>query len=951
MPQKKAARPPKPTGKSAAPVVKKTAKAASRKPGAVDGSRRRGVGSGGSAAGGAELAKAYEPQRVEDAIYRMWEQSGYFNPDNLPNAKKRAPFTVIMPPPNATGTLHVGHAMFLTLEDLMIRFHRMRGKAALWVPGTDHAAIATNAKVERIIAKEGLTKYDLGRAAFVKRVERFIKGSQGTIKKQVRKMGSSCDWSREAYTFDKPRSAAVVEMFRRMYEDGLIYRGIRIVNWCPRCESTLADDEVEYREQAAKLYFLKYGPYTVATTRPETKLGDTAVAVHPDDERYNRDIGTAFTVDFGNGPQEIEVIGDREVDMAFGSGVVGVTPAHSAVDFGMAEKNRLRVVKVIGEDGRMTEAAGKYAGLKVEEARAALVAELERRGQLERVEDINNNLSVCYRCAAPIEPLTSKQWFVSVSRKIRSRGGKTLKQLALDAVRKDGIEIIPSRFEKVYFHWIENLRDWCISRQLWFGHRVPVWYCDGCHDASADIDRAGGAPDDAAGRRGVVVGEARPKACPHCGGKKFTADPDTLDTWFSSGTWTFTTLGWPGQAKDLARFHPTDVLETGYDIIFFWVARMILMSEYAMGEIPFKKVYLHGLVRDEQGRKMSKSLENVIDPLDVSAKYGTDAVRLSLLIGNTPGNDLKLSEDKIAYFRNFANKLWNIARFMRMQGELKAVKARPAPKTLADAWILNRLDEVTAGVTADLENCNFSRPAETLRDFTWNDLADWYLEIAKVEGGKSRILSYLLDRVLRLWHPCVPFVTEEIYQRVFSKGPKDQLMVASWPEATKPSAAERKAAAKTAQAFAALQELIVAVRNIRAGYKVEPGRKVDATVYAGKGLALIEANEEVVRSLAKVDRLTLAGRGQAPEQAAAAVVGGMQVFVPLAGLVDMAAERAKLAAELADAEKYRAALVGKLGNVAFADRAPAQVVAAERAKLAAVEERLMRLREQLAALG
>ncbi|HSD12776.1 MAG TPA: valine--tRNA ligase, partial [Patescibacteria group bacterium] len=600
------------------------------------------------------LDKAYEPKAVEDRIYAAWEASGFFDPDNLPG-KRKDPFVIMMPPPNATGTLHIGHAMFMTLEDLMTRFHRMRGKAALWVPGTDHAAIATNAKVEKIIAKEGKTKYDLGRAGFIERVKEYIAGSQGTIRKQIRKMGSSCDWSREAYTFDEPRSRAVREIFARMFADGLIYRGNRIVNWCPHCESTLADDEVEYKEEAAKLYYLKYGPFSVATTRPETKLGDTAVAVHPDDKRYEKWHGKTFTVDFGNGPQEIRVITDAGVDVHFGSGVVGVTPAHSAVDFAMAEKNLLPVKKVIGEDGKMTRLAGKYVGMTVVEARDKFVAELTSKGLLEKVEDMRHNLSVCYRCGTPVEPLTSRQWFVDVDRTI-PKYKKSLKRMSLDAVRSKDITIVPDRFEKVYFHWMENLRDWCISRQIWFGHRVPVWYCAHCYVEEESIGRAGADEQETRKHVGITIGvDGAPQKCKDCGGSDLTEDPDTLDTWFSSGTWTFSTLGWPDKTKDLKRFHPTQVLETGYDILFFWIARMILMTTYATGEIPFETVYLHGLVRDDKGRKMSKSLENIIDPLDVAEKYGTDAVRLSLVIGNTPGNDLKMSEDKIAYFRNFTN--------------------------------------------------------------------------------------------------------------------------------------------------------------------------------------------------------------------------------------------------------------------------------------------------------
>ncbi|MFA6603932.1 MAG: valine--tRNA ligase [Patescibacteria group bacterium] len=894
-----------------------------------------------------ELDKAYEAAAVEDRIYAAWEASGFFNPDNLPG-KRTKPFTIMMPPPNATGTLHVGHAMFLTLEDLMTRFHRLRGEAALWLPGTDHAAIATNTKVEKILAKEGKTKYDLGRDGFLKRVGEFVEGSRGTIRRQIRKMGSSCDWSREAFTLDEPRSRAVVALFKKMYDDGLIYRGFRIVNWCPRCESTLADDEVEYKEEPAKLYYMKYGPFVVATTRPETKLGDTGVAVHPDDERYQKWIGQMITVDFGIGPQEIRVIADASVDRNFGTGMVGLTPAHSAVDFEMAEKNLLPVKKIIGEDGRMTALAGKYAGLPVAEARAKFVADLEAKGLIEKIEEIKHSISVCYRCGTVVEPLTSRQWFVDVDVPIPGRG-RNLKQLALDAVRRDGIKIYPERFEKVYFHWMENLRDWCISRQIWYGHRIPVWYCRSCYAGGEDSGRAGVGGKESGARAGIVVSAEHPGNCPACGRGDLDQDKDTLDTWFSSGTWTFSTLGWPEKTKDLKKFHPTQVLETGYDILFFWIARMILMTTYALKQIPFEKVYLHGLVRDEQGRKMSKSLENIIDPLDVSAKYGTDAVRLSLVIGGSAGNDLKLSEEKIAYFRNFTNKLWNISRFIQMScGVTKLGRdgvKRPTPKTLADRWILGRFDEVVRSVTKDIEELNFSRAGETLRDFTWTELADWYLEIAKLEKGKEHLLAFLLREALKLWHPFMPFVTEEIYGRLFGQGGKDLLMVAVWPKVA------AKRAVPAVKEFALVQEAVVAIRNLRSTYKVEPGKVIEAVIFAGAKLALFKKQAHLITGLAKVGDLKIAAKGKQPEKAAGAVVGKVQIFVPLGSLIDLGAEKKRLEAEIVEAERYLAALAAKLGNENFVARAPAPVVAAEKEKLAVQKEKVGKLKEQLAQLG
>jgi len=901
-----------------------------------------------------ELPKAYDPRSVEDRIYEAWEKSGMFNPDNLPGASERTePFCIIMPPPNATGTLHIGHAMFLTLEDLMTRFHRMRGRDALWLPGTDHAAIATNTKVEKILAKEGKTKYDLGREGFVERVQEFIAESQGTIRKQIRKMGSSCDWSRETYTFDDARSRVVREMFKRMFDDGLIYRGYRIVNWCPRCESTLADDEVEYKEEATKLVYMKYGPFVVATTRPETKLGDTAVAVHPDDERYKDKIGTEFEVDFGIGPQKIRVIADEEVDMEFGTGVVGITPAHSAVDFAMAEKNQLPMIKVIGEDGKMTELAGKYAGMEVVEARKQLVEDLRAADLIEKEEDMTHKLSICYRCGTAVEPLTSRQWFVDVNHPIEARGGKTLKQLSLEAVgQNDGqIKILPERFEKVYFNWMNNLRDWCISRQIWFGHRIPVYYCKSCYVEKAEPERVGDTSSyERGGQPGLIAAVERPTKCPTCGRDEdigdLLQDTDTLDTWFSSGTWTFSTLGWPDQTDDMRRFHPTQCLETGYDILFFWIARMILMTTYAVGEVPFETVYLHGLVRDEEGRKMSKSLENIIDPLDVAEKYGTDAVRLSLTIGNTPGNDLKMSEDKIEYYRNFANKLWNISRFILRSAKVRKCESAKdiEAKTLADKWILGRLDAVIASVTEDIEAYNFSRPGETLRDFTWNELADWYLEIAKVEGDKSEILSYILLNILKLWHPFMPFVTEEIYRLSFAEGEDDYLMVAEWPKESG-NAGMREGGKE----FDTLREVITAIRNIRATYNVEAGKKIDLTLYGP--IDLLNEQAEVIKRLARIENLTVSESGDPIEGSASAVAGGVQIFVPLAGMVDLEEEKGRLQKELDEAAKYAKILQGKLGNDGFVANAPPQVVEAEKKKLADTEEKITKLEEQLKALG
>ena len=751
-----------------------------------------------------EIPKAYNPQEVEDAIYKRWEESGFFNPDNLELPETAEKFVISMPPPNATGVLHLGHASMLAYQDLMVRYNRMKGKNALWLPGTDHASIATQTKVERIIAGEGKTKYDLGREKFLERVNEYVENSQSTIKNQTRKMGSSCDWSRERYTLDDGLSRAVREVFVKMYNDKLIYRGDRIVNWCPRCESTLADDEVEHKDQKANLYYFKYQkdfPITIATTRPETKLGDTAVAVNPKDERYQKYIGQIFEIDLGNGVHKIKIIADREVEMEFGTGALGVTPAHSMTDWEMAEKNDLEKIKIIGEDGKMNVNAGTdYEGLTVLEAREKFVQYLEKNQLIEKVEEVDQALSICYRCDTSIEPLPSKQWFVAVDRKITIEGNqyfqnKSLKEVALEVVNKaeekdeNKIEIIPERFSKTYHNWMENLHDWCISRQLWFGHRIPVYYKLKNKNENEKSENQNSKIGDE-----IYVGIEAPKE------DGWIQDSDTLDTWFSSGLWTFSTLlaqdndqyktfeEWAQNSPDLKKFHPTSVMETGYDILFFWIARMILMTTYTLGEVPFEKAYLHGMVRDKNGKKMSKSLGNGIDPIEMTRKYGTDALRLSMIIGSSPGNDLKLYEEKIEGYRNFVNKLWNVSRYILMSVDeipLPASPKRggvPIGKTLADKWILEHLENLKYVVNSALENYQFSSAFEGedgIRDFMWDKFADWYLEVSKVQGKNDAVLIYVLENLLKLCHPFIPFVTEQIWQEM---GNDSLLMIEKWPE-------------------------------------------------------------------------------------------------------------------------------------------------------------------------
>ena len=859
-----------------------------------------------------ELPKAYEPQQYEDTIYQKWEDSGLFNPDVCiakgVTSNAADYFSIVLPPPNVTGNLHMGHAAMLAIQDVMVRHHRMKGDRTLWVPGTDHAAIATQSKVEKLVLeKEGKTKYDLGRDDFLKRVEKFAQESHDTIVNQSKKMGASLDWSREAYTLDKERNLAVRTVFKKMYDDGLIYRGYRVINWSVKGQSTASDDELVYIERPAKLYYFKYSkdfPITIATTRPETKLGDTAVAVNPGDKRYKKYIGQEFVIDVGAAnPLKIKIIGDDSVEAEFGTGALGVTPAHSAVDFEMYQKqkaagNDIGLVQVIGEDGKMTAAAGNYAGMLVSEAREKFVEYLKTSNLLEKEEDIVQNVGTSDRFGDVIEPLPKTQWFIDVNKPVAERGNKTLKELMQEVVKNKQIEIVPDRFEKTYFHWIDNLRDWCISRQIWFGHQIPVWYKG----------------------EEIFVGVQAPE------GDGWVQDPDTLDTWFSSGLWTFSTLGYPNlTAEDLKNYHPTSVMETGYDILFFWVARMILMTTYTLGVIPFKTVYLHGLVRDEQGRKMSKSLGNIIDPLDMIAKYGTDATRLSLLLGNTPGNDMKLSEEKIAGFRNFTNKLWNISRFMLLNIDDPKINAQePKAKTLADAWILERLSMVVGKTSENIEKFNFSMAGEELRDFTWSDLADWYLEIAKVEGGKSEVLNYILNTMLKLWQPFMPFVTETIWQEVY--GNDKLVMVEKWPVTTSKSLPE-------SNDFEIIKSIITGIRSLRAENKIEPAKKIGAYLNIGNRKDLIKENEEVVKIMARLEKLEF-------------VESGAEIALDLAGAVDVEKERPRLQKEIAEITKYISGLENKLSNQEFVNNAPPVVVEKEQAKLSEAKIKLEKLQQQ-----
>jgi valyl-tRNA synthetase len=922
-----------------------------------------------------EMPKAYEPDKYEDEIYKKWEESGKFNPDNLDLPADAKNYSIVMPPPNVTGTLHLGHAAMLALEDILTRYHRMKGERVLWIPGTDHAAIATQTKVEKILKEKGLSRHDLGREKFLEEVKKFARQSHDTINMQCKKMGSSCDWSREAYTLDDVRSKVVRSVFKLMYDDGLIFRGDRIVNWCPRCHSTLADDEVEYKEQQnAKFYTFRYDqnfPFTISTTRPETKLGDTAVAVNPKDKRYSQYIGKTIVVDFCGVALKIKIIGDYKVDPAFGTGALGVTPAHSAVDWQMAADNSLEIIKVIDEDGNVHAGFGEYSGLSAKVARQKIVEKLQANGLIEKEEEINNKLSICYRCSTPIEPLPSLQWFINVDKKI-AKYNKTIKELSVEAVRdgifgREKINIIPERFEKNYFHWMDNLRDWCISRQILFGHQVPVWYKNQLKINNEKLKIGNFELGEIKhSKEDIYVGVEAPA------GEGWVQDEDTLDTWFSSGLWTFSTLANSSEqikikdgkliidSEDFRNFHPTNVLETGYDILFFWVARMIIMTTYSLGDIPFQDVYLHGLIKDEKGKKMSKSLGNVIDPLDMIRKYGTDATRLSLVVGSTPGNDMNLNEEKIAGFRNFTNKLWNISRYIISNYQLSPSKMlgtriinyqfNEASLTLADKWILEKLDVLIKDVSDDLDYYRFSQAGERLREFTWNYLADWYLEVSKFEKNKEKdaILFLVLSNLLKLWHPFMPFVTEKIWQEINTK---DMLMVEKWPAEQwlmvngKWSVRSRNKDGVNNE-FEIVINIISAIRNVRAENKINPSQKIKAVIYAGGQKDLVESQISLIKGLRTgIEDLEIKDKGEKIKGAIFSALGEIEIYLIIT--YDSAKEKEKIDKEIKNLDSLIKTLTAKLANKEFIGKAPNKIIAQEIAKLDAYQDKLNKLNEQL----
>ncbi len=922
------------------------------------------------------MDKAYNPRDVEKRLYDWWEAQGYFKPRR--DADKK-PFVISMPPPNVTGILHLGHAITAALEDAMIRYHRMKGEPTLWVPGSDHAGIATQNVVERELGKQGLTRHDVGREKFIEKCWEWRTEHGAIITEQHRRLGVSCDWERERFTLDEGLSHAVRKCFVDFYNDGLIYRGAYLVNWCPRCTTAISDLENEHEEAQTNLWYVRYpllsdewneprgewgsGKWaegatefiTVATTRPETILGDTAVAVNPADERYTSVVGRTALLPAQNRP--IPIIADEVVESDFGTGAVKITPAHDPNDYETGRRHSLGMPDVMTDVGTMSDAAGLYAGQERFACRANLVEDLQREGLLVKIEPHTHAVGHCQRCHTITEPRISTQWFVKI---------KPLAEPAIEVVRDGRIRIIPERFDKIYYNWMENIRDWCISRQLWWGHRIPVWYCDDCGKETCTLED--------------------PTACAHCGGANIHQDEDVLDTWFSSGLWPFSTLGWPAETDDLKRFYPTSTLETGYDILFFWVARMIMQGLYCTNDIPFDTVYLHGLVRNEKGTKISKSMPDAhkYDPLLIIEEFGADALRFTLLTGSTPGNDMKLSPAKIEGNRNFANKIWNAARYVNMQidkwangqmgkstdGQMgKSAEGASAAiadlqicdledLTLPDRWILSRHNNLIKRVTELMDNYQFGEAGRQIYDFLWGEYCDWYIEIAKtqlrdaaLEESTLAILVHVLERTLRLLHPFMPFVTEEVYQHL-----KDAAGDETWSEAIivapyPPAGATDDAAEREMQTTT---ELVRAIRNARAEYEVEPARYITAIIAAGGAAEQLRAQAAILTTLARLDADNLVIEEQLaekPEQAVALVIDEVTAYLPLAGMVDIDRERARLNKEVAETESQIARLEKLLGNAGFVNKAPTEVVEGERAKLADYQARAAKLTERLAALG
>jgi valyl-tRNA synthetase len=874
------------------------------------------------------LDKVYHPQHIEEKWYRYWEESGFFR---AAADGRQPPYCIVIPPPNITGSLHMGHALNNTLQDILIRFKRMQGYDALWMPGTDHAGIATQNVVERMLAKEGLDRHALGREAFVARVWKWKEESGGTIIHQLKRLGCSCDWSRERFTMDEGLSRAVREVFVRLYEEGLIYRGDYIINWCPRCLTALADLEVEHDPHEGYLYYIKYplvgreGYITVATTRPETLLGDTAVAVHPEDKRYLARHGALVRLPVLG--RHIPVITDPYVSMEFGTGALKITPAHDLNDFEVARRHGLPAIQVIDERGLMTDAAGKYRGMDRFGCREKIVKELKADGLLEKMERYHVPVGHCYRCRTVVEPLLSKQWFVAV---------KSLAEPAVAAVREGRIRLIPATWENSFFDWMGNIRDWCISRQIWWGHRIPAWTCADCGE--------------------MTVAREDPAVCARCGGTRLEQETDVLDTWFSSALWPFSTLGWPDDTPELRLFYPTSVLVTAFDILFFWVARMMMMGLHIMGEVPFREVYIHALVRDAEGQKMSKSKGNIVDPLDLMETYGTDAFRFSLAAFAAMGRDIRLSEERILGYRNFVNKVWNACRFtlMNLEGYDPAAGRGEAPLSTVEAWILSRLQQVIREVTDSLDTYEFDRAAHVLYQFIWHEFCDWYLEFIKPDlaptaDGQVRrraqgVLVEVLSAILRLLHPFMPFITEEVWHKL--PGAAGSIMVAPFPE---PDPAWENPAAEAE--IGLVQEAIVAIRNLRAEMNIPPAAQVEILCFSQdpQGLEILEKHRRSLMQLARLQKLELNPPAGAPAAAAKAVLvtpakAGVELAMPLADLLDFTEEERRLSREMEKLGKELAQVQKKLANEDFLTKAPAEVVARDRERLAALSEKLAKLK-------
>ncbi len=873
-----------------------------------------------------ELPKTYEPQQVESRIYQMWQDGGYFHAEK---DESKMPFTIVMPPPNVTGQLHMGHAMDATLQDTLIRFKRMQGYNALWVPGVDHAGIATQIKVEEELRKEGLTRYDLGREKFLERVWDWKNKYGNRIVEQQKKLGASCDWDRARFTMDEGCSKAVREVFVSLYEKGLIYKGSRIINWCPHCVTALSDAEVEYVDKPGHLWHIRYpladgsGEVIVATTRPETMLGDSGVCVNPNDDRYKDIVGKMVILPLVN--KEIPIVADDYAEMDFGTGCVKMTPAHDPNDFEVGLRHNLEVIRVLDDNGRVNENGGKYQGLDRYEARKQIVADLEAGGYLVKVEDYSHNVGTCYRCHQDVEPIISAQWFVKM---------KPLAQEAIRVVKEGETKFVPDRFSKTYMNWMENVRDWCISRQLWWGHQIPAWTCNDCGH--------------------ITVSREDACKCEKCGSTNITREEDVLDTWFSSALWPFETLGWPDKTEDLDYFYPTDVLVTGYDIIFFWVARMIFSGCEHTGKTPFHTVLIHGLVRDNQGRKMSKSLGNGIDPLEMIDKYGCDALRLNLITGNSPGNDTRFFTEKCEAMRNFANKLWNASRYVLMNLNEDAVNELPVAEKLEipDKWVLSKLNTLIAEVTENLEKYELGVAVQKVYDFIWDTYCDWYIELTKArlysedadrKQTALQVLVYVLDQLLRLLHPFMPFITEEIWQNLPHEGPA--LIAAQWPQ-------YRQELAFSAEEshMESVMEAIRAIRARRTEMNVPPSKKAALYILTSKPQVYTEG-EGFIQRLAYADTVTLLSAE--PENLDGMVTittADAKLYIPMGQLVDVAKELERIAKELADARKFLASVEGKLANEKFVSRAPEAVVEAERQKTQKTRDLIAQLEQSEASM-